>query len=43
MNNLQLEAEKLEREIMLKRKTLEMLPSAGDNIGFIKLFGLGMN
>lgn len=31
--SLQQQGEKLEREIILKRKTLEMLPSAGDNIG----------
>lgn len=33
VQSLQQEAEKLEREIILKRKTLEMLPSAVDNIG----------
>lgn len=31
--SLQQLSEKLEREIILKRKTLEMLPSAADNIG----------
>ena len=31
--SLQQQGEKLEREIILKRKTLEMLPSASDNIG----------
>eukprot|EP00604_Paraphysomonas_vestita_P002510 CAMPEP_0174818332 /NCGR_PEP_ID=MMETSP1107-20130205/990_1 /TAXON_ID=36770 /ORGANISM="Paraphysomonas vestita, Strain GFlagA" /LENGTH=616 /DNA_ID=CAMNT_0016030025 /DNA_START=209 /DNA_END=2055 /DNA_ORIENTATION=+ len=31
--SLQQLGEKLEREILLKRKTLEMLPSAADNIG----------
>jgi predicted RNase H-like nuclease (RuvC/YqgF family) len=31
--SLQQEGERLEREIMLKRKALEMLPSAADNIG----------
>jgi hypothetical protein len=33
LSSLQQQGEKLEREIILKRKTLEMLPSAGDNIG----------
>lgn len=33
VNALQQEGEALEREIVLKRKTLEMLPSAADNIG----------
>jgi uncharacterized protein YlxW (UPF0749 family) len=33
VQSLQQEGEKLEREIILKRKTLEMLPSAADNIG----------
>ena len=31
--SLQQEGEKLERELILKKKTLEMLPSAADNIG----------
>lgn len=33
VNALQQEGEALEKEIILKRKTLEMLPSAADNIG----------
>ena len=31
--SLQQDGDRLEREIKLKRKTLEMLPSAADNIG----------
>lgn len=31
--SMQQEGEKLERDIILKRKTLEMLPTAADNIG----------
>lgn len=37
LSSLQQLSEKLEREIILKRKTLEMLPSAADNIGLIYL------